>query len=83
MALQFDPDVAQEIVDALSRIEAAKPGRRFIYTVATQSQSPSVGTGEHAGLLRAHSAESITIGTDTGAIEIAWYEITSISVAPD
>lgn len=83
MGLRIDPDVARQIVDALSKIEAAEGGRRFIYTVATESQSPGVGTGEHAGFLRAHGGDSITIGTDTGEVEIGWYEITSIGVAPD
>lgn len=83
MGLRIDPDVARQIVDALSRIEAAEAGRRFIYTVATESQSPGVATGEHSGFLRTHGADSITIGTDTGEVEIGWYEITSIGVASD
>lgn len=83
MGLRIDPDVARQIVDALSKIEAAEAGRRFIYTVATESQSPGVGTGEQAGFLRTHGADSITIGTNTGEVEIGWYEITSIGVAPD
>jgi hypothetical protein len=83
MALLIDPDVARQIVEALSRIEAAEPGRRFIYTVATQSQAPHVGTGDHAGFLRTHGADSITFGTSVGDVEIGWYEITSIGVRPD
>lgn len=83
MGLLIDPDVARQIVDALSKIEAAEPGRRFIYTVTTESQSPGVGTGEHAGFLVTHGADSLTIGTDAGDVEIGWYEITSIGVAPD
>jgi len=83
VGLRIDPDVARQIVDALSKIEAAEGGRRFIYMVATESQSPGVGTDEHAGFLRAHGADSISIGTDTGEVEIGWYEITSIGVAPD
>jgi hypothetical protein len=83
VGLRIDSDVAQQIIDALSRIEAAEAGRRFIYTVATESQSPGVGTGEHAGFLRTHGADSISIGTNAGEVEIGWYEITSIRVAPD
>lgn len=83
VGVRIDPDVARQIVDALSRIEAAEAGRRFIYTVATESQSPGVGTGEHSGVLITHDAGSITIGADTGEVEIGWYEITSISVASD
>jgi hypothetical protein len=83
VGLRIDPDVARQIVDALSRIEAAEAGRRFIYTVATESQSPGVGTGEHSGFLITHSADCITLGTDAGKVEIGWYEITSIGVAPD
>lgn len=83
MALRFDQDVAPQIVDAVARIEAAEPGRRFIYTVATESDAQGVGTGEHAGVLRTHGDDSITIGTDAGDIVIGWYEITSISVGPD
>jgi hypothetical protein len=64
-----------------------KTGRRYIYIyiymAAIESQSPGVGTGEHAGFLRTHGADSITIGTNTGEVEIGWYEITSIGVAPD
>lgn len=58
-------------------------GRRFIYTVGTESHSPGVGIGEHAGFLRTHGADSITIGNDAGEVEIGWYEIASIGVAPD
>jgi hypothetical protein len=83
VGLRIDPDVARRIVDALSRIEAAEAGRRFIYTVGTESHSPDVGIGEHAGFLRTHGADSITIGNDTDEVEIGWYEITSIGVAPD
>ncbi len=83
MTLRFGQDVALQIVDAVARIEAAEPGRRFIYTVATESEAPGVRTGEHAGVLRTHGADSITIGTDAGDVEIGWYEITSIGVAPD
>lgn len=83
MGLRIDPDVAREIVDALSSVEAAEAGRRFIYTVATESRAPAVGTGEHSGFLRTHGADSLTIGTDTGEVEIGWHEITSIGVAPD
>lgn len=83
MSLLFDQDVALQIVDALSKIEVAEAERRFIYTVATESLVPGVGTGEHSGFLRTHDAGSITIGTDTGDVEVGWYEITSIGVAPD
>ena len=83
MGLRIDPDVARHIVDALSKIEAAEGGRRFIYTVAAESQSPGVATREHSGLLRTHGADSLTIGTDTGEVEIGWYEIASIGVASD
>ena len=83
VSLQFDPDTAREIIGALSGIEAAQPGRQFIYRVVTQSHSADVGSAEHAGLLRAHGADSVTIGTATGDVEIGWYEITSIAVAPD
>lgn len=83
MSLRFDQDLAREILDTLSRIEASQPGRRFTYTVATESQSADVGNAEHSGLLRTHSDDSVTIGTDTLDVEIAWYEITSIAVAPD
>ncbi|MDQ3725285.1 MAG: hypothetical protein M3335_05260 [Actinomycetota bacterium] len=83
MGLLIDPDAARQIVDALSKIEAAEPGRRFIYTVATESQAPGVGTGEHAGVLRVHSDDSLTIGTETDEVVIGWYEITSIGVASD
>jgi len=57
--------------------------RRGSYTVATESQSPGVGTGEDTGFLRTHGTDSITIGNDTGEVEMGWYEITSIGVAPD
>lgn len=83
VSLRFEQDVAREIVEALSRIEAAHPGRRFIYTVATESEATGVGNAEHTGLLRAHGDDSVTIGTDAGDVEIGWYEITSIAVAPD
>ncbi|HVD40207.1 MAG TPA: hypothetical protein VNC16_04290 [Solirubrobacterales bacterium] len=83
MGLLIDPDVARQIIDALTRIEAAEAGRRFIYTVVTESQSQGVGLGEHAGFLVTHGADSITIGTSAGEVEIGWYEITSIGVAPD
>jgi len=83
VSLRFDPDLAREIVGALSSIEAAQPGRRFIYTVATESHAADVGNAEHAGLLRTHDDGSVTIGTDTDEVEIGWYEITSIAVAPD
>jgi hypothetical protein len=83
VALRFDPDVALQIVEAVAGVEAAEPGRRFIYTVATESQAPAAATREHAGFLVTHGADSLTIGTDTGDVEIGWYEITSIGVAPD
>jgi len=83
MPLQLEPDVAREIVEALLRIESAVAGRRFIYTVATESDAPAVGTGEHSGYLRSHADDSVTIGTDAGDIEIGWYEITSVRVAAD
>jgi hypothetical protein len=83
MSIRFEQDLAREIVETLSRIEAGEAGRRFIYTVATESEAASVGTGEHTGLLRAHGDDSVTIGTDSGDVVIGWYEITSIAVAPD
>jgi hypothetical protein len=45
--------------------------------------APSMGIGEHAGFLRTHGADCITVGNDTGEVEIGWYEIASIGVAPD
>lgn len=80
---RIDPDVARQIIEALSRVEAAEAGRQFIYTVTTESQAPGVGTGEHAGLLRTYANDGVTIGTNAGDVEIGWYEITSIGVAPD
>ena len=83
MSFVFQPDIALEIVDALFAVEAREPARQFVYTVATQSNAPGVGTADQRGVLRAHAADSVTIGTDAGDVEIGWYEITAISVAPD
>ncbi len=79
----FDPDVAREIVEALAAVEAGQPGRRFVYTVGTRSDAPAVGTGEHSGLLRTYAADCVTVATDSGDLEIGWYEITSIRAEPD
>ncbi len=83
MGFVFQAEVAREIVDALASVEAAEAGRRFIYTVSTQSEAAQIGTGDHSGLLRTHSAETVTIATDAGDLEIGWYEITGLRVAPD
>jgi len=34
-------------------------------------------------LLRTYADDAVTIGTNAGDVEIGWYEITSIGVAPD
>lgn len=83
MSPRIDPDLARQTIEALSRVEAAEAGRQFIYTVTTESQAPGVRTGEHAGLLRTYADDGVTIGTNAGDVEMGWYEITSIGVAPD
>ncbi len=83
MASVFQPEIAREIVEALSEVEARKPGRQFIYTVSTQSEAPDISVVDHSGLLRTYADDAVTIATDAGDREIGWYEITAISAAPD